>query len=134
MGPFKYYVIMFLTFLGPPTFLKIYSTANHQKLPLSDPTHPPLWWRILELTLSKRLMALYFNKYLILLNDKFTFNSIFQFVEPRNYFIEGNECVVPPPMQQIDCIMEKMNQSRSIMALPVVEFSRQGYKIGKVFP
>ena len=23
----------------------IYSTVNHQKLPFSDPTHPPLWWR-----------------------------------------------------------------------------------------
>ena len=23
----------------------IYSTLNHQKLPFSDPTHPPLWWR-----------------------------------------------------------------------------------------
>ena len=41
-GPFKYYVIMFLTFLGPPTSLMIYSTVNHQKLPFSDPTHPPL--------------------------------------------------------------------------------------------
>ena len=43
---------MFLTFLGPPTSLMIYSTSlmiystvNHQKLPFSDPTHPPLWWR-----------------------------------------------------------------------------------------
>ena len=41
-GPFKYYLIMFLTFLDPP--LMIYSTVNHQKLPLSDPTHPLLWW------------------------------------------------------------------------------------------
>ena len=41
-GPFKYYVIMFLTVLGPPTSLMIYSTVNHQKLPFSDPTHPPL--------------------------------------------------------------------------------------------
>ena len=23
----------------------INSTVNHQKLPFSDPTHPPLWWR-----------------------------------------------------------------------------------------
>ena len=23
----------------------IYSPVNHQKLPFSDPTHPPLWWR-----------------------------------------------------------------------------------------
>ena len=23
----------------------IYSTVNHQELPFSDPTHPPLWWR-----------------------------------------------------------------------------------------
>ena len=23
----------------------MYSTLNHQKLPFSDPTHPPLWWR-----------------------------------------------------------------------------------------
>ena len=30
---------MFLTFLGPPTSLMIYSTLNHQKLPFSDPTH-----------------------------------------------------------------------------------------------
>ena len=43
-GPFKYYIITFLTFLGPPTSLMIYSTVNHQKLPFSDPTHPPLWW------------------------------------------------------------------------------------------
>ena len=28
-GPFKYYVIMFLTLLGPPTSLIIYSTVNH---------------------------------------------------------------------------------------------------------
>ena len=41
-GPFKYYVIMFLTFFDPPTSLMIYSTVNHQKLPFSDPTHPPL--------------------------------------------------------------------------------------------
>ena len=41
-GPFKYYVIMFLTFLGPPTSLMIYITVNHQKLPFSDPTHPLL--------------------------------------------------------------------------------------------
>ena len=27
------------------TILMIYSTVNHQKLPFSDPTHPPLWWR-----------------------------------------------------------------------------------------
>ena len=39
-GPFKYCVIMFLTFLGPPTSLMIYSTVNHQKLPFSDPSHP----------------------------------------------------------------------------------------------
>ena len=26
-------------------FLMIYSTVNHQRLPFSDPTHPPLWWR-----------------------------------------------------------------------------------------
>ena len=26
-------------------FLMIYSTVNHQKLPFSDPNHPPLWWR-----------------------------------------------------------------------------------------
>ena len=44
-GPFKYYVFMFFTFLDPPTFLMIYSTENHQKLPHSDPTYPPLWWR-----------------------------------------------------------------------------------------
>ena len=44
-GPFKCYVIMFLTFLGPPTSLMIYTTVNHQKLPISNPTHPPLWWR-----------------------------------------------------------------------------------------
>ena len=43
--PFKYYVIIFLTFLGPSTSLMIYRTVNHQKLPFSDPTHPPLWWR-----------------------------------------------------------------------------------------
>ena len=30
---------MFLTFLGPPTSLMIYSTVNHQRLPISDPTH-----------------------------------------------------------------------------------------------
>ena len=36
---------MFWTFLGPPNSLMIYSTINHQKLPFSDPTHPPLWWR-----------------------------------------------------------------------------------------
>ena len=36
---------MFLTFLGPPTSLMIYSTVNHQKLTFSNPTHPPLWWR-----------------------------------------------------------------------------------------
>ena len=39
-GPFKHYVIMFLTFLGPPTSLMICSTVNHQKI--SDPTHPSL--------------------------------------------------------------------------------------------
>ena len=44
-GPFKYYVIIFLTFLGPPSSLMIYSTVNHKKLPFSDPIHPPLWWR-----------------------------------------------------------------------------------------
>ena len=45
-GAFKYYVITFLAFLGPPTTsLMIYGTVNHQKLPFSDPTHPPLWWR-----------------------------------------------------------------------------------------
>ena len=36
---------MFLAFLGPPTSWMIYSTVNHQKLPFSNPTHPPLWWR-----------------------------------------------------------------------------------------
>ena len=41
-GPFKYYVIIFRPFLGQPTSLMIYSTVNHQKLPFSDPTHPPL--------------------------------------------------------------------------------------------
>jgi hypothetical protein len=41
-GPFKYYVITFFNFLGPPTSLMIYSTLNHQKLPFSDSTHPPL--------------------------------------------------------------------------------------------
>ena len=41
-GPFKYYVSMFLTFLGPPTYVSINSTVNQQKLPFSDPTHPPL--------------------------------------------------------------------------------------------
>ena len=35
-GLFKYYVIMFLTFLGPPTSLMIYSTVNHQKLQFFD--------------------------------------------------------------------------------------------------
>ncbi len=39
---FKYSVITFLAFLGPPTSLMIYRTVNHQKLPFSDPTHPPL--------------------------------------------------------------------------------------------
>ena len=44
-GPFKYYVIIFLTFLGPPAFncKQIYSTVNHQILPISDPTRPPLF-------------------------------------------------------------------------------------------
>ena len=32
-------------------------------------------------------------------------------------------------MQQIDCIMEKMNQTRSIMALPVVEFQGMDTKL-----
>ena len=32
MGAFKYYVITFFTFLGPPTSLMTYSTVNHQKL------------------------------------------------------------------------------------------------------
>ena len=45
LGAFKYYVITFLTFLGPPTSLMIYNTVNHQKLPFSDFTHPLLWWR-----------------------------------------------------------------------------------------
>ena len=35
---------MFFTFLDPPTSLMIYSTVNHEKLPYSDPNHPPLWW------------------------------------------------------------------------------------------
>ena len=43
-GPFDYNVSCFWL-LGPPTSLMIYSTVNHQKLPFSDPTHPPLWWR-----------------------------------------------------------------------------------------
>ena len=30
---------MFLTFLGPPISLMIYSTVAHQKLPFFDPTH-----------------------------------------------------------------------------------------------
>ena len=41
-GAFKYYVIMFFTFLGPPTSLRIYSAVDHKKLPFSDTTHPPL--------------------------------------------------------------------------------------------
>ena len=41
-GPFKYYVSMFLAFLGPPTYVSINSTVNQQKLPFSDPTHPLL--------------------------------------------------------------------------------------------
>ena len=44
-GPFKYYVSMFLAFLGPPTYVSINSTVNQQKLPFSDPTHPLLCWR-----------------------------------------------------------------------------------------
>ena len=56
-GPFKYYVSMFLVFLGPPkntrgtsilrppTYVSIKSTVNQQKLSFSDPTHPPLCWR-----------------------------------------------------------------------------------------
>ena len=34
---FKYYVEMFLAFLGPPTHLSINSTVNQQKCPFSDP-------------------------------------------------------------------------------------------------
>ena len=41
-GPFNYYVSMCLAFLGPPTYTSINSTINQQKLPFSDPTHPPL--------------------------------------------------------------------------------------------
>ena len=44
-GPFKYYVSMFLAFLGPPTYVSINSTVNQQKLTFSEPTHPPLCWR-----------------------------------------------------------------------------------------
>ena len=36
---------MFLAFLGPPTYVSINSNVNQQKLPFSDPTHPPLCWR-----------------------------------------------------------------------------------------
>ena len=46
VGPFKYYVSMFLAFLGPPTNDSINGSVNQQKLPFSDPpsgsTHPPL--------------------------------------------------------------------------------------------
>ena len=41
-APFKYYVSMFLAFLGPPTHLchvSINSTVNQQKFPFSDPIH-----------------------------------------------------------------------------------------------
>ena len=38
-GPFKYYVSMFLAFLGPPTYVSMNSTVNQ---PFSDPTHPLL--------------------------------------------------------------------------------------------
>ena len=34
---FKYYVEMFLAFLGPPTHLSINSTVNQQKCPFSAP-------------------------------------------------------------------------------------------------
>ena len=30
-----------LAFLGPPTYVSINSTVNQQKLPFSDPKHPP---------------------------------------------------------------------------------------------
>ena len=41
-GPFKFYVSMFLVFLGPTTYVSINSTVNQQKLPFSDPNHPIL--------------------------------------------------------------------------------------------
>ena len=43
-GPFKYYVSMFLAFFlaHPPAYVGINSTVNQQKMPFSDPTHPPL--------------------------------------------------------------------------------------------
>ena len=41
--PFKYYVSMFLAFLGPPTHLRQHKQfCKSEKLPFSDPTHPPL--------------------------------------------------------------------------------------------
>ena len=57
-GPFMHY-FMFLTSLGPLSPLMIYSTVNHQKLPFSDPTNPPLWWRntwmVPKLTISLKI-------------------------------------------------------------------------------
>ncbi len=41
-GPFKYYVSMFLAFLGPTTYVSINSNVNQQNLQFSDTTHPPL--------------------------------------------------------------------------------------------
>ena len=43
-GPFKYYIIKEVGGWGQKKvkFLMIYTTVNHQKLPFSDPTHPPL--------------------------------------------------------------------------------------------
>ena len=37
LGPFKYYVSMFLAFLGPPTYVRIISTVNCHFL--TPPTH-----------------------------------------------------------------------------------------------
>ena len=52
---------MFLAFLGPSTYVSINSTVNQQKLPFSDPTHPPLCWRNTWMV-PKRGYVIVFNK------------------------------------------------------------------------
>ena len=56
---------MFLAFLGPPSHLhvSVISTVNQQKLPFSDPTHPPLCCRNIEWSLRTSSVTATSQKY-----------------------------------------------------------------------
>ena len=51
----------------------IYSTLNHQELPFSDPTHPPLWWR--NTWMLPKIKRIFVTK-IVFVTNNIWFNSL----------------------------------------------------------